>query len=203
MRIGLLGPADGDDEALREAIDFLLGDTPVEQAIYLGEDVDVLDAALAAWTREALGLDAPAEEAFLSRGADVATNGNATEIRTLLEGDAWVRKLARIHKLPPPPARAVEMLADRIVIAVHDKAVLDEEDIANAQIIVYGNSEEAQIKRFGSRYFLTPGPLGARRVAVLETESDGGVSAALFETSGRQVWRETMARTSGKLSVLP
>lgn len=202
MRIGLLGPARGDDEALRDAIEFLLGDVEVERAIYLGEDVDVLDAALAAWAREGFGHDGGAEDAFLACGAEVAATGSGAEIRALLEHDSWVRKLARVHKLPPPPARAVEMLADRIMIAVHDKAVLDEEDIANAQIIVYGNAEEAQLKRFGNRYFLTPGPLGARRVAVLETEEDGEVSIALFETSGVPVWRETMARRSGKVSVL-
>jgi len=43
-----------------------------------------------------------------------------------------------VRRLPPPPARAIEMIDDRVVLLVHDKAVLDEEDIANAHLIVYG-----------------------------------------------------------------
>lgn len=201
MRIGLLGPANGDGEALREAVEFLIGDVDVEQAIYLGDDADALDALLAEWAHEVFG-EAPSEEAFLARAANLATDGSPREIRALLEMDEWVRNLGRVHKLPPPPARAIEMLADRILIAVHDKSVLDEEDIANASLIVYGRADEASLKRFGARYFLTPGPLTTGRVVVLETEAEGNVSIVLFETSGIPVWRETMARPSGKMSIV-
>jgi hypothetical protein len=95
------------------------------------------------------------------------------------------------------------MMGDRIIIAVHDKAVLDEEDIANASLIVYGNGKEAELRRFGTRYFLTPGPAAAGRVAVLELEEDSNVSIAIFETSGLPVLRERMARRTTKVSVVP
>ena len=42
MRIGLLGPSDGDAETLREAIEFLLDDMEVDQAVYLGLDEEVI-----------------------------------------------------------------------------------------------------------------------------------------------------------------
>lgn len=201
MRIGLLGPADGDTEAAREAIEFLIGDAEVEQAIYLGEDREALEALLEQWAEEVFG-EPYGDDAFLRRAAEVARDGDPVAIEGLLQRDAWVRKLGRIRMLPRQPARAIEMIADRILIAVYDKSVLDEEDIANAQVIVYGRSEEAQIRRFGARYFLTPGPLGAGRVVVLETEGAGEVAAALFETTGVPVWRETLARRSGKVSVV-
>ncbi len=201
MRIGLLGPARGDSEATREAIEFLLGDVEVDQAIYLGDDRDALDALLEAWADEVFG-ETYSDDAFLRRAAEVAEHGDAETIEGLLRRDAWVRKLGRIRKLPPPPARAVEMIGDRILIAVHDKAVLDEEDIANAQLIVYGRAGEAELRRFGSRYFLTPGPLDAGQVAVLETEGAADVAVALFETTGVPVWRQTLARRTGKVSVV-
>ncbi len=200
MRIGLLGPADGDSDALRDGIEFLLGDVGVDQAIYLGKDDAVLDELLTRWVEEVFG-EAHSEEAFLRRAAAVAESGDPEAITGLLHRDAWVRGLARVRKLPVAPARAIEMLGDRILIAVYDKKVLDEEDIANAHLIVYGHAAEASLRRFGTRYFLTPGPVSAGRVAVLETEGEEDVTLALFETTGVPVWRETMARRSGKVSV--
>ena len=200
MRIGLLGPAAGDPDAVRDAVEFLLGDVEVDHAIYLGDDPEVVDALLMHWAEEVFG-EPHSDEAFLRRAVDVAESGPPEAIRGLLQRDAWVRSLARIRTLPPTPARAIEMLGDRIVVAVFDKSVLDEEDIANAHLIVYGNSVEAELRRFGARYFLTPGPLDRGQVAVLETEDDEGATVALFETSGLPVWRESLARRGGKVSV--
>jgi len=201
MRIGLVGPANGDELALREALEFVLGDVEVDQAIYLGDDEDTVDEALRGWTAELLDGTVPLE-VFLDRAVEVALGGAPADIEALLAAEATVRRLARVRKLPPAPARAVEMLADRIILAVHDKSVLDEEDIANSQLIVYGKSKKAELRRFGPRYFLTPGPLAAHQVAVLELEEDGQVSIGLFETSGLPVWRETMARRTSKVSVV-
>jgi len=202
VRIGLLGPSSGDVDALREAIEFLIGDAEVDQAIYLGDDEATLDELLTRWAEEVFG-EPHSDDAFLRRAAELAADGEPDEITGLLHRDAWVRKLGRIRKLPPAPARAVEMVGDRFVIVVFDKSVLDEEDIANASLIVYGKSDEAALRRFGKRYFLTPGPVTDQRVAVLETErADGDISLALFETSGVPVWRETMARRSGKVNVI-
>ncbi|MEZ4336006.1 MAG: hypothetical protein R3B82_05205 [Sandaracinaceae bacterium] len=201
MRIGLLGPARGDTEATREAIEFLLGDAEVDQAIYLGDDPEALDELLQKWASEVFG-EAYDDDAFLRRAAEVAERGDAVAIEGLLHRDAWVRKLGRIRNLPPSPARAVEMIGDRILLAVHDKAVLDEEDIANAQLIVYGRANEAELRRFGSRYFLTPGPLDAGQVAILETEGPNDVVVALYETTGVPVSRQTLARRTGKVNVV-
>lgn len=200
MRIGLLGPARGDEPALRDAVEFLLGDAGVDQAIYLGEDEGTIERVVTAWARDALGAE-PSEAGFLERAALVARSGTPEQIEALLAAEASLRRLSAIRKLPPPPARAVELVSDRIMIAVHDKSVLDEEDIANAALIVYGKSEKAELRRFGTRYFLTPGPVSDARVAIVEAESDGNVSLALFETSGLPVWREKMARRTFKLNV--
>lgn len=195
MRIGLLGP--GEDEALfREAARLLLGDADVEQVVYLG-DAAFLEAATSRWVRE---LDVATDDAFLRRALDVAMSGTADDVDALLARDALTARLAQIRKLPPPPARAIELIDDRVVVFVHDKAVLDEEDIANAAVVVYGRAPEASMRRFGKRLFVTPGPLSGRRVAVIEDERDGAF-VALLDFSGRAVTREAMAAGSTKMTV--
>ncbi len=200
-RIGLLGPAGGDERALRECVEFLMGDAGVDQAIYLGEDEGAIDRVIPGWAREIFGGE-PSQDAFLERAVQLALGGTSGQIDELLSAEQSLRRLSAIRKLPPAPARAVEMIADRIILAVHDKSVLDEEDIANAALIVYGTGKEAEMRRFGSRYFLTPGPASAGRVAVLDVEDDGNLSIALFETSGVPVWREKMTRRTSKVNVL-
>jgi len=201
MRIGLIGPAEGDEGVLREAAEFLLGDAAVDQAIYLGID-DALENVVAAWATELHGGDA-SEEAFLDRAARLARDGSAADIEALLGTDAAVRRLADLRALPPPPARAVEMIDDRIVLIVHDKAVLDEEDIANAFLVVYGKGTEPSLRRFGPRYFFTPGMLSGGRVAVLEQEPDGNLAIGVFDPSGAPVSREVLERRTAKVTVTP
>lgn len=201
MLMGLLGPAEGNATALREGVEFLLGDVAVDEAIYLGDDNTTIDEMIAGWSQEIFGGEA-SDDAFLERAVRIAQSGTPDQIEQLLSAEAALRRLSTVKMLPPQPSRAVEMLGDRIVLAVHDKSVLDEEDIANAHLIVYGKSHEARLKRFGPRYFLTPGPLQAGRVAVLELETDGQISIGLFETSGLPVWRERMAKRAPKMQVV-
>lgn len=201
MRIGLLGPAEGDEAALRDAVEFLLGDADVDQALYLGVDVETIERVITAWAREIFGGE-PTAETFLARGAELARAGTPEEIEELLSAERSLQRLSAVRMLPPPPARAIEMIADRILLAVHDKSILDEEDIANASLIVYGRSTESDCRRFGPRYFLTPGPVSRGRVALVEVEEDNGVALAIYETSGLPVWREKMARRTSRVNIV-
>lgn len=213
MRIGLVGPADVDGAAsadasgaqtyahaaFREAVLFLLGDAEADQVVYLGEGAHA-ERALAAWAHELGGDDA--EECFFRQAAELASSGTADAIEALLARDAELARLRAVRKLPPPPARAVEMLDDRVVLFVHDKAILDEEDIANAHLVVYGRASQAELRRFGRRAFFTPGPLRQGRVGVLEA-SEEGVTIALYDTSGAPLWREALAPRATKVTVSP
>lgn len=195
MRIGLLGP--GEDEALfREAAKLLLAESDVDQIVYLG-DATFLEDATERWVRE---LDVATEDGFLRRALDVAMSGSAEDVDGLLARDSLTARLAQIRKLPPPPARAIELIDDRVVIFVHDKAVLDEEDIANAAIVVYGKAAEAGVRRFGKRLFVTPGPLEGRRVALIEDDDDGAY-VSLLDLTGRAVLREAVMAGSTKMTV--
>lgn len=92
------------------------------------------------------------------------------------------------------PARLVELIADRLLIAVHDKGRLDEDDIASAGVIVWGRATEPVYKPIGPRCFLTPGPLRSPEPVVLVVEEGGsGATATLFETTGRPVWSHELA----------
>lgn len=202
MQIGLIGPAAGDAPLLREAAEFLVSDAGVDQVIYLGDDAATLVHMLETWSNEIWGAEKDGN-AFLERAVRMALDGSADDIDGLLEDEARARRLDVVRLLPDPPTRAVEMLADRICVLVHDKSVLDEEDIVNAQVIVYGRAQAAELNRFGNRYFLTPGPLAKRQVAVLELTESSQLVASLFELSGAPIWQETLARRGNKVHVAP
>ncbi len=198
MRIGFIGPVgDTDLSVLREATEFLLGDADAEQAIYLGED-NAADRLAETWMAE---LEEATVGDFLARAASLAIDGTPGAIDKLLERDEQARRLTRLHTLPPAPARAVEMMEDRILLVVHDKSILDEEDIANASVIVYGRSKEALLRRFGPRYFFTPGPLSGGTVGLFEADRDGKVTVAAYAPTGKPLWREVLQGRRSKISV--
>jgi hypothetical protein len=95
------------------------------------------------------------------------------------------------------------MLGDRIVLLVHDKAHLDEDDIANANLVVYGRSPAADLKRFGHRYFFTPGPMREGRIGVVDLEDDGRIAVSLYDPGGVPHLREILERRTGKVVVAP
>ncbi len=200
MRIGLVGPSESDAGLLREAAEFLLGDCGVDEAVYLGSD-DVVRRVVDEWAAEIMG-GAAGEDAFLDAAARLAIRGDPQEIQRLLERDSEVRRLSALRRLPPPPTRAVEVVDDKVVLFVHDKALLDEEDIANAFLVVYGRSKHSALNRFGPRTFFTPGPLEAGRVALIERERDGSLALALFNpATGEPAGRELLASGRGRFVV--
>jgi hypothetical protein len=195
VRIGLIGPGE-DDALLRESARTLLETAAVDQVVYLG-DAAYLEGATDRWAHE---LGVATDDAFLKRALEVAMSGSADDVDALLASDALTARLAHVRKLPPPPARAVELVDDRVVLFVHDKAVLDEEDIANASLVVYGRASEAVFRRFGKRAFFTPGPLSGRRLGVIESTDDGAF-VSLLDLAGQPVLREAILGGSTKLTV--
>jgi hypothetical protein len=195
MRIGLIGPAADAPGELARALASLLADPAIDRIVYLGDDqaIDRVDVAH--------GQRRLAEVDFLSRAADLACSGSADELTSLLAQERSKQRAHVLRRLPEPPARAIEMMDKWIVLVVHDKAVLDEDDIANAHIIVYGRADEAGFKRFGPRCFFTPGPLSAQRVGCLELLPSGQVEVRLLDLEGNAVFRETLHGGGAKLVV--
>jgi hypothetical protein len=195
MRIGLIGPTGKAKTKLEKALDLLTGDLATRQVIYLGAD----DAAAQVVAERArAGLD---PDEFLRRSVEVACSGSADQIAELLSEQRAAPRLDVVRELPAPPARAIEMLDTWIVLAVHDKAVLDEDDIANAHVIVYGRADEPVFKRFGPRCFFSPGPLALDQVGLLELMPEGHVEIRLLGLDGEVRMREALYVGGAKLVV--
>jgi hypothetical protein len=195
VRIGVIGQAGKAKGELRKAVEMFLADPEIKQVIYLGMD-GVLESVVAEWAKQNLG-----ESDFLARGADMACTGSAEQIEALLGEDRSVQRLSAVRRLPDPPARAIEMLEKWIVLAVHDKSILDEDDVANAHLIVYGKANEADFKRFGPRAFLTPGPLNKGKVGRLTLRGDGHLDIDLLDLEGNSVRHEEVSPSAAKVVV--
>ena len=195
MRIGLIGPVGQAQQKLERALELLTIDPAMRQVIYLGPD-DAAGEVVAARARG--GIE---REEFLRRGAELAQSGSADAIAQLLAEERTQSRMTLVRRLPEPPARAIEMLDTWIVLAVYDKAVLDEDDIANAHIIVYGRGDEPVLKRFGPRCFFTPGPLSQDHVGCIELMPQGHVEVRLLGLDGSVRLREPLYVTGSKLVV--
>lgn len=197
MRIGLIGPAASDVAALRHAVHTLLVGGGVDRVVYLGAD-GALDALADAWTAALAGTgDAP----FESRALELALRGSGSEIRALLAAETNTRRLTQLASLPPPPSQALEMLDDRFVLLTHDTAGLDEDDIANAQVIIYGAGKQMTFRRFGPRAFFTPGPLADGCLGIVETDFEGRLTITALAKDGSIALRESLAGRATRVSV--
>lgn len=195
MRMGIIGSAVHAEHDLHSAIELFLADPLLKQIIYLGED-DSITQAVRRYSVEQIS-----EEDFLSRAVELACGGSADAVDQLLEADRQAQRVSLLRCLPPKPACAVEMFEKWIVLAVHDKAVLEEDDVANAHVIVYGEAADAGIKRFGPRSFLTPGPLDKGMVGSLSLRADGALDLALLDLDGTVLQSESVAPAMAKLVV--
>ena len=184
MRLGVLGPSEGDLVSLGRAAEFMLDGARVSRAIYLGDD-GALDATVTAWAERLVGSD-PTDDGAFKRAALLATHGTAEQLDRFIATEKARLRLRALESLPPGDGRTIEMLGLRVGIFVYDKGRLDEEDILSANLIVYGKSSTPLVKQIGSRWFVTPGsvtcPTGG--VAVIE-DNDDDVVAEFFDAQGK------------------
>jgi len=193
MRLGLLGPAEGNVDGLGRAAEVLVDLLKVERAIYLGND-GALDAAIAAWAARVVEGD-PSDDAAWSRAARVALRGSASEIDEVVRKERARQRLRIVEGLPKgSDARTMEMIGDRVAVLLYDKGDLDEEDIFAATLLVYGKSPEPLVKKVGNRWFVTPGTIGVAGggIGVLD---DGGeeIVASVYALDGTRTLSEPIA----------
>lgn len=195
MRLAVLGPADGDLAALACAVSASLERLRADQVVYLGVD-GALDEVTAEWAR-VLGVEAPLDERLATdRGL---LDDPAEEIAAEVERERARRRLGMLRALPGPGLRALEILNDRVVILVDDKAILDEEDLLPATVIVFGKGDPL-IRRIGSRTFASPGNVHKRSEGVLVLDEAEGASivVSLHDVDGAEIMRDLVdtARTA-------
>jgi hypothetical protein len=174
MRLGILGPANDDLIGLARAAQFLLDDAHAEKVLYLSDD-GAMERVVVSWARDLVGSPNPSGEGLFKRAAERCARATPDAIDGFVDGERARLRLGVFYSLPSGQSRTIEILDGRVVVFVYDKAMLDEEDIAAAQILVYGKATEPRIKRVGTRVFVTPGPIGAAGggVAVLDDGAEG------------------------------
>lgn len=196
MKLGLLGPAGNDVGALGRAAEFLLNGPRVHRAIYLGND-GALDRAVAAWARKLVG-DDPSDESAWRRAAEMALGGTPEQIDKFVHAERARLRLKALEALPEHVARTIEMLSDRVAVLIHDKADLDEEDILAANLLFYGKATAPLVKKIGTRWFITPGPIGCEGggLAVVDDDRDE-VVVTIYDGTGKPTLRETLVTPRG------
>lgn len=197
MRLGFIGPAESDIAALERAAKLLIVDFEVDQVVYFGED-DALREFVGAHESDDDG------DRIEHQVAQVAATGSPTDIEDVLRRLRGARYLEKLRVAPRPPTRAMEMLDDRIVLIVRNKATISEEDVINSNIVVYGDSHELLFKRFGPRCFFCPGALQGGHVGLLDDHSEaGGVVLKAIDVSGEIWWTEPIQGRGAKVMVAP
>jgi hypothetical protein len=95
--------------------------------------------------------------------------------------------------LPEQISRTIEMVGDRVAVLIHDKALLDEEDILAANLLFFGKSEGPLVRKIGARWFVTPGPIGSEGggIAVIDDESDE-ITVTIYDSTGKPSQREAL-----------
>jgi hypothetical protein len=190
MRLGLLGPADGDLVALEAAARFLLEDVAVDRAVYLGVD-GALDQVIQSWATRLVGGD-PGDSALWARATERCLSGTPDEIDAYLEAE-WARRQLRIFEsLPDAATRAVEMLGGALAVMVYDKGDLNEEDMLPARLLLFGKSKSAVVRQVGPRWFLAPGSIRQSGIMTLE-DRDDGLHLTLFDGSGTELRTERLS----------
>lgn len=201
MRLGLLGPSQGHQETLEGAARFLRREQEAERIVYLGVD-GALDVAVQRWAEQLVGEHA-GEGALCRRATQRCLRASAEEIDEYVARERERAKLRMYESLPGNTTRAVELLAGKVAVLIHDKAYLDEEDILPATWLMFGKSEGPLIKRIGRRWFISPGSFPTAGVMTIEDE-EGAIrvtsySGALEETGSErlELAREVNLRVSG------
>jgi hypothetical protein len=196
MRLGILGPAYDDLVGLARAAQYLVDDAQAEKVIYLGND-GALERVVVGWAQELVGAD-PREAALFERAAARCANATPEKIDRFVERERARLRLKVFVSLSSATSRSIEILDGRVAVFVHDKAVLDEEDISAASFLVFGKSAEPMIRRVGARVFVAPGSIGCLTggSAVLD-DGTGGVRIEILNGAGAVTAQDLVATPAG------
>jgi hypothetical protein len=203
MRLGILGPASDDLPGLARAAQLLLDEAHAEKVIYLGND-GALERVVFTWASAIVGSN-PTEAALFQRAAARCAKGTPAEIDGFVESER-ARLRLQVFVSIPAPGRSIEILDGRLAVLVYDKAVLDEDDIAAAHLMIFGKSSEPMIRKVGTRTFVSPGPIGcANGGAGVLDDGAGGIRIEILGPNGAVTAHDQIGVTkptvTGKMKV--
>jgi hypothetical protein len=198
MRLGFLGPADG-DIPLGDVARRVLGELGVERVIYLGID-GALDEVVRTWAEALVGTN-PTEAGLWQRAAGACPASKPEDIDRFIATERELRGLRRFESLPDESTRSVEMVGGSVAVMVYDKGALTEEDMLPARVLIFGKSRQPLVRQVGQRWFLAPGTQQNGGTLILEDDDDG-LSVTLHDASGAERRRERLSLARGtKLTV--
>jgi hypothetical protein len=199
MRLALLGPAGNDKKSLEAAARFVLEQLRVDRAVYLAVD-GMLDEVVSAWAEELVGED-PTELGVWTRSFHACAEAPPETIDEYLAAEQERRALRAFESLPDAGTRAVEMLGGALAVMIYDKALLDEEDMLPARLLLFGKSRGAIVKQVGQRWFLSPGSFDEAGLMTLDDDGDG-VALTLYDKNLDLLRSEQLTMSRGtKLKV--
>ena len=197
MRFGFIGPAKTDSSLLEQAVELLITRFEADAIVYLAADRALRDFVRSHQRDEG----APSFEQQVAR---VAATGSPAEIQEVVRLLRGARHLDKLRVLPDPPAKAIEMLDDRIILLVREKSSIGEEDVINSTVVIYGNANELAFKRYGPRCFFSPGPLARGHVGMLDDLAEGGgVTLRAVGLDGEESLAEGIQGRGAKMKVAP
>lgn len=199
MRLGLLGPADGDVASLGRGAEFLLNSAKVHRAVYLGVD-GALDRAVAAWARKLVG-DDPSDRAAWKRALSVALKGAPPDLDRFVSIERARLRLKALETLPER-ARTLETIGERQAVLVHDRATLEEDELGGVTLVVFGKSDAPIVRMQGGRWLVSPGNVGVSGsgLAVIDDEKDD-LEVSLFDGAGKVTARHTLSVDRGSMKL--
>lgn len=196
MRLGILGPAQGNLPALARAAQRLLDEVQAEKVLYLAED-GALERVVASWARGIVGEDAE-EQSVFERAARKCAHATSTEIDAFVALERARLRLKVLSSLPVGQ-RTIEILGGRVALFVYDRDALSDLDLAGVSMLVFGRSEEPVLKRVGTRLFVAPGMIGSKMGGALLIDDGGsGIRVEVMNGSGVMTLRETLPGLGGR-----
>jgi hypothetical protein len=203
MRFAVLGPANDDLAALEKGASLALFELEADQVIYLGPD-DALDRLVLDWARRLVGPD-PSEQGLWKRAAERCGRASPDAIDRFIAAERRRERLRALRCLPVAASRTIEILEGRVAVLLYDKAILDEEDILPASLLVFGRSKEPVVRQVGSRTFVSPGEIGggSAGVALFSDDDNGDLTVSIYDLEGGIVESQVVpASRTGKFMVL-
>jgi len=155
MRLGLLGPATDNREALADVARRIRSELNADRVLYLGAD-RMLDGVVGEWAEDLVG---PRADDFtvMNRATATCLSAEPDEIDDFLRRERERTNLRMYESLPGEVTRSVELIGGKVAVMLYDKANLEEEDILPATLLIFGKSREPLIRQIGRRWFLSPG----------------------------------------------
>lgn len=194
MRLALLGPAEGHTDALEGAAQAVLTRHPVDRAVYLGVD-GALDGVVQRIAVRLVG-ENPSEEGIWARAARACLKASPAEMDAYVGRERARAELRSFESLPDAETRAIEMLGGALLLMIHDKSALNEEDLIPARVLLFGKSRTPIVKQVGQRWFLSPGSFPDAGVLILE-DGDDGIHLQLLDSNFEVVRTEQLSTSRG------